>query len=276
MEVKHLDYNVKDGRLFFEVPKSENNKVISYSLDGHVFYQSKIPSDYFGWRWIEHTLLPLWERNPSMNLEVKLYDFNNEEKINTELFYIHPMKTGGSSIESAAFEYGVEWGWLYKWGTNNSFHPHSPSSYFKELDYLKDKVLFTSVRNPYSRMISFFGNIISRQSYFEQIKTKYDFNKKIKELIELNDIGMSPCYDFVYHNNKKIVPHVIRMEDGLNKEFDKLMFDYNCPVRLNNTHINKSSVGEKKWCVDDIYTSNIDLINKRYEKDFEYFGYAMK
>ena len=141
---------------------------------------------------------------------------------------------------------------------------------------IKNKVLFTSVRNPYTRMVSFFYNLISSQSYLEQIKTKDDFNKKIKELIELNDLGMSPCYDFIYHNDKKIIPHVIRMEDGLNEEFDKLMFDYNCPVRLNNIHVNKSPVKGKKWCVDDIDPVNIGMINKRYEKDFEYFGYTMK
>lgn len=276
MEMKHLDYNVKDRVVFAKVPKTENDKTISYSLNGHTFYQDKISSDYSGEWWMSHTLISLWEKNPSMDLEVKLHTFNKDEVVNTELFYIHPMKTGGSSIESAGFEYGVEWGWLYKWGANKSFEPHNPSSYFKKLDYLKDKVLFTSVRNPYNRMVSFFYNIISRQSYFEYTKTKNDFNKNIKELIELNDWGMSPCYDFVYHNNKKVIPHVIRMEDGLNEGFDKLMFDYNCPVRLNNTHSNKTPTKEKKWGVDDINPANIDLINKRYEKDFEYFGYTMK
>jgi hypothetical protein len=276
MEMKHLDYNIKNGVVFFNVPKSEEDKIISYTLDGNLFYHDRIPSHYSGGFSMTHTLIPIWEKNPSMNLEIKWHTFKDNKKINTELFYIHPMKTGGSSIESVGFDYGVEWGWLYKWGTNESFEPHKSSFYFTQLDYLKDKVLFTSVRNPYNRMVSFFYNLISLQGYIKQIKTKEDFNNKLKELIKQNNEGMVPCYDFVYHNDKKVIPHVIKMEDGLNEGFDKLMFEYNCPVRLNNTHVNKAPSKEKKWDVNDINPANIDLINKRYEKDFEYFGYTMK
>ena len=122
-----------------------------------------------------------------------------------------------------------------------------------------------------------FHNAISSIHYLDQIKTKDDFNHKLKEIIENGCEGIIPCYDFVYHNDKKIIPHVIKMEDGLGEGFNKLRFEYNSPVRLDK-HTNKSTTffKGKRYSVDNITPTNIDLINKRYEKDFEYFDYTMK
>lgn len=270
---KQLKYRLdrKTGKIHYGVPYSDMEQIVSFSIGGHIFYLNIIPPRSKLQYWSFHTKI---QNYPNLEYEVNIRD---NKKIDTELFYIHPMKTGGSSIESAGFDYGVNWGFLYKWGERFKFEPHKSSFYFTQLDYLKDKVLFTSVRHPYSRMVSFLYNPHTFIKYASQIKTKEDFNQKLKELIKNDDEGMVPCYDFIYHNDKKVIPHVIKMEDGLNDGFNKLMFEYNCPVRLEK-HANKSTTFFKgeKYGVGDINPANIDLINKRYEKDFEYFGYTMK
>lgn len=203
---------------------------------------------------------PLLKGVDNEDIEVRQNVFGN--KLDTNLFYIHITKTGGTSIEQAGYEYGVKWGrWAYK-------EYHEPSNIFMGLKIIKNKTLFTSVRNPYARIAS------DAYCPFRLInepppKTKDEFNKIINSYIHTE----YPCYDFVYHKGKQVIPHVIKMEDGLTEQFNKLMAEQNCVVRM-EIHTNKG-IG-KKYGVDDIDPANIELINNKFEKDFEHFGYTMK
>lgn len=197
-------------------------------------------------------------------------------KSQTNLFYIHIPKTGGTSVEQAAYDYGVRWG---RWRYSNY---HEPSSFFTKQEWIMKHTLFTTVRNPYNKLVSQFycphrkrSNIYSNP----KIETKEEFNTAFYEIFS-NSVHPFPQYDFVYdEEGNKVIPHVLRLEDGLEAQFNKLMKEHNCSIRMSPNHkVNvKADVdGEVKFGVDDLSPENISYINTRYEKDFEYFGYTMK
>ena len=84
-----------------------------------------------------------------------------------------------------------------------------------------------------------------------------------------------PCYDYVYHKGKKVVPHVLKLEN-LTDEFNQLMFEYNSDIRMDK-HTNKGStfIDVDKFGVEDISEENIKLINDIFANDFLYFNYEM-
>ena len=133
--------------------------------------------------------------------------------------------------------------------------------------------MFTSVRNPYKRLISSLYcpyNLCNKRLVGKDID-KDMFNRLLSDKIDRQITN----YDFVYYNGKKVVPHVLKLEN-LTEDFNKLMFDYNCGVRMDkkiNTGSNLNPL--KRFGVEDISIENIKLINEKYKNDFMYFGYEM-
>lgn len=252
---KNISFERHDTKITFSGRQITPGEV-TLLLKGQILFSFNCNNENIN-RWIKHPLLKGEDTN---DIELKQNVFG--DKLTTNLFYIHIPKTGGTSIEQAGFEYGIKWGrWMYK-------HYHKPSEYFMELDIIQGKSLFTSIRNPYTRLVSMIYcpfELIQR----EPPSTQDEFNKLINKYIHTE----VPCYDFVYYKNKKIIPHVIKIEDGLTEQFNKLMAEQNCVARM-ETHTNKGI--EKKYGVGDINPVNIELINNKFEKDFEYFGYMMK
>jgi|688.fasta_scaffold102134_1 hypothetical protein len=215
--------------------------------------------------WVGHSFLKMY---PGKEIRIVQDYFAHKGEESTELHYIHIPKCGGSTIENTGYEWGVRWS---KWHeTPHSYH--SPSNYFmNNPDLIKDKVLFTTVRNPYDRILSLtycpFNLVFQNRSQYKP--TKDEFNVWVSESIIKSDT----MYDFVYYKDKKVIPHVIKLEN-LKEEFDNLMFNYNTKIRINKSaNIGSHYYSEKRFGLEDISKENIDWINKKFEKDFIYFNY---
>jgi hypothetical protein len=153
--------------------------------------------------------------------------------------------------------------------------------------------LFTVVRNPYERVVSEYFYICEEISRFEPEAN--DMNiflaevlHRIEDFIPLNASlkiqprayyivagHFIPQYDFVYDkNHRRVVDHVLHFEN-LHNEFPALMDQYN----LSDVVLAKKSVGRrarynKRLGVENLTLSNLRLIEKIYQRDFEAFGYA--
>lgn len=272
--MKDLEYSMvhQNGidKYFFVVPPSYENSTVSLILGNTLLVESKYgPSDKpIHFNWLTH---PLTSKYKNLKVRIVLNFFGHNGFEETNLFYIHPPKCGGSSIEMTGYEYGVRWS---KWIGNESYrHYHLPSSHFMEekKELIKDKILFTSVRNPYDRIISsvycpYF--LITKNLTNVEISLS-DFNDIIKENISTT----IPVYEYVYYNDKKIIPHVLKLEN-LTNDFNKLMFDYNNNIRMNNVSNSSSYYYEgEKFRVSDINKNLLKDINNKFKLDFEYFDY---
>lgn len=275
--MKKLDFTLekKDGGIVcqFLVTSSCQPSTITLTMNGDILHEKTFgPLENDIWSWYWHPFLNHYHDG---DIKVLRNYFSYKDEIECDLFYIHPTKCGGSSIEQTGYEYGVRWG---RWSLPK-YDYHKTSEYFiKETELIKNKTLFTSVRNPYERIVSAVYCPYNRVKHRET-KKEYsleDFNNIIRERIIYNmSYETYPLYDFVYHKDKKIVPHVLKLEN-LTEDFNRLMFDYNSDIRMEKTYNKNGSYYKgKKYGVEDISLGNIKLINEKYKKDFIYFDYEM-
>merc|ERR1712050_655280 len=84
----------------------------------------------------------------------------------------------------------------------------------------------------------------------------------------------TPQYEYVYDDKgRRIVEHVVHFEN-MKEEFDALMKEYDIPVKLPTKKVNTRST-QAKLTREDLEDDTIALINDKYKKDFESFGYKM-
>ena len=226
------------------------------------------------------------KKNESVSLsnnvinEIRKQQLQNKVKLDTkykkdDIKFIHITKTAGTTIENIGKEHGYNWGKydrnylekfkkLKKFAHNNPWH--IPLQYFTTNPY-KDKILFTVVRNPYSRCISEYycpwtGNKNQNASVEE-------FNKWIQHKLTQNDIvSFLPYSEYFSYNNEIIINYILYFEN-LEQEFNHLFGN----VKLDR-HENKSMYF-KKYDIHDLDRTTIRMINDKYKKDFNLFKYKM-
>ena len=193
------------------------------------------------------------------------------------LEFVHITKTGGTSIEDWGFKNNILWSYRNrKYFENFNFANtmigniskwHIPPQYFSNNPY-DMKILFTVVRNPYNRIIS--------EYYCPWTGSKYqnnqdidEFNDWIETLLRKNTV-VSGLPQYLYLP----VNHVLRFE-SLQNDFTKMIRMYNKNIDTLLPHSNKSKFTQKKFTMDDLYKKTIEIINKKYKKDFELFDYDM-
>jgi len=153
-------------------------------------------------------------------------------------------------------------------------------------DYLK----FTCVRNPWDRLVScykskiksnkryknihFKNGVDRRFLYYKVFKAGMSFNTFVHEVCNIPDIESDfhfrSQYDFVYHNHHILINHLMKYET-LGQEYKKLNSKLGNKLaklpKMNSTKRHKptSAYFDKEL---------INLVRKRYDKDFQYFKYS--
>lgn len=191
------------------------------------------------------------------------------------LKFSHITKTAGTSIEDEGKKRGVLWGrWHSEYGWHHGTLKSKTDTLVQRYDW------FMVVRNPYTRIISEFhcryggmGNQPEKMLGF----SKGDFNnyliKKIKEVQPPNKYHLPAGHHYTpqhYYTHDTATLSVLKFEN-LKSEFNSLMKKYKLLVSLKK-HENSNP---KIFFVSDINQKLRDLINKVYEKDFEYFNYDL-
>lgn len=211
------------------------------------------------------------------------------------LRFIHIPKNAGTSIENAASKQNIHWGfkeWTKDEDKNNKKNIFKNKNPWKNIhnnktyktkkcfpwhvnyadlgdNFLdKDDTTFCVVRNPYTKIVSAYkyahGKNSSKEGLNKFIKSKLG---KFEKNEYWNGCHIMPQYKYTHEGVK--CENILSFEN-LDNEFEELLKNNDLPnIKLpkNNKSVNKLS--EK-----DLNRESIDLINKVYHKDFEYFNYS--
>lgn len=176
--------------------------------------------------------------------------------------FLHPAKTGGTSVEYTGLENGYLWG-LHDDEYLRSLRRtersmgwsvwHTPTEDFLDELYPGEEI-FSIKRNPYDRAVSSFYCPYNHSSTSSSLD---EFNAWISLTCKFRHRHyMIPCAAYVAD---------IYLEfSNLNEEF-KDLFGFEI-----DHEIHKSV---KKYGVEDLYPETIDVINIAMHSDFEKFGY---
>ncbi len=205
--------------------------------------------------------------------------------------FIHIPKTAGSSMKGLIRNH---------YNKNYKVHPvfttghmnittlynyeESPITHDNKHTFLK----FTIVRNPYSRMVSFYNAMLNLYKIDETLLSfnsflkndipdygKYCFDLTLKETINQAHLSVAAaryrlnCYDYILDE----MDHIIYFEDmekgftELNELLNTTIFDYKNLPRFKI--FNEDPLYFKKYYTEE----EIQLVNTLCSKDFEYLAY---
>ena len=149
----------------------------------------------------------------------------------------------------------------------------------KAIDISKNKYTFSFTRNPYNRILSCWNGWVkskkgSRLFLIPGItygQSFSDFVNVIKDIPdELSDqhfVTLTTCL-FI----DKIDYNFFGKVESFNNDWNKMGEEIDIPNNIRKTAV--TGVGNK---IDEFYTKDlIDIINKRYQKDFENFNYDFR
>ena len=211
------------------------------------------------------------------------------------LEFVHITKTGGTAIEAIAAASGIRWGachWHPELSTCNGVAKiadipsrqtaqgglysdwHNPHM----LEVYKCNNLFSVVRNPYTRMLSWFYCPWAGYKG-DEIITPSVLNKWLQESMRQINPAVSfsgiPQYEYVFdEKGNQRVNHVLYYEH-LEHEFNSLMQTYNMSLRYSKKSINPSKWQHRTLSIYDLSGDTLQMINKVYSQDFATFGYEM-
>lgn len=172
---------------------------------------------------------------------------------------------------------------LLKNRTDRDHHHNSIMTEYSEhdVDLMESYSSFCIVRNPYDRFISacyqirrdepeLNGNLtldeIVEQEWIQ--KDEWEFNE-----------AFIPQHRFVCFGSKLLVDKVLSYE-SLEKDWEEFTTEYNNTSKLKISPIlptANNSEDRKTWQqeIKQLSTENFNLVNQKYAKDFELFGYEM-
>ena len=184
--------------------------------------------------------------------------------VNYDLYFIHIPKNAGTSFEK---EFCKE---------------HKGHYTIKSIDKKLYNRTIAIIRNPYSRLISFYNYVKMRKNFWHsddnstkyKLHELYDYSNKntfetfIKELCNSNKfdniIHLKSQSDWVLTDENKVVSKLVRFEN-LNEDLSEIL-----GKKINLMKINSS--GNDNECHDKYYTKELkELVYKKYKKDFEIY-----
>ena len=239
--------------------------------------------DIFDYNIINKIEIQKLNRNIKFNI-----DMSKDTIINNKLKFFHIPKNAGTTIEYLGKIYGINWGindeylncddYMTDEYKNNILfdYYHYPICYYND-SIIKGKESFVIIRNPYSRIIS---QLFCKWNNYEKFYNILEFNFCFKSFL-LNSFKKNYINsriikqtDFVFKNKKKIINHVLKMEN-LEDDFNNLMKKFDININIKNRKINVSNQ-KKKFNINNIRTELLYIFNNYYKDDFSNFGYNMK
>ena len=213
-----------------------------------------------------------------MSVSYRISNFTNNRKLE----YVHIPKNAGTSMENFGKANGIMWG---RFNENYSAYCdkctyyiwHTPC-FVKEdnTDY------FTTIRNPYDRIISEFyytnSGKIKKGLYGDKkdIDVFYDWFDTNLEIYQKKDTVLGchfmPQSKYVYdENGERRIEHLVFMDKNFNKNLDKLLKQYNIITDIDT--FPRSNKRDKTFSKDDLSQEYKDKIYNMYIDDFNNFGY---
>lgn len=196
--------------------------------------------------------------------------------------FIHIPKTAGQSVEHVFLNLlGLTWETraplLLRFNDNKKLGPPR-LAHLKASDYLKYKYIsedlfnsyfkFSFVRNPWSRLVSFYNY----RKYFLLYNFKSFVMKHLEKKIWKKDYWfIGPQYEFLYDDNGKILVDFVGKFENLQNDFDKICNSINI-AKTKLPHINKSNQNILNTILDIIPAQkgkNKKSYSEYYDKESE-------
>ena len=188
-----------------------------------------------------------------------------------KLLYLHPSKTGGTSIEMGLLEQELNQSpcpnlssfrsHMYcVWGSDSSHH-WTYRQLVEEFPFLTSWSSFMTTRNPYDRVVSEWRY---QRSGNRKKDTPYHFSDDINGAIKSGAMRESayPYHWTPQHEYVGPKTSVIPMEK-IDEEWGKTGFN---PISALNVSSDK-----KEYILDD---NSVEIISKDFERDFVFFDYS--
>jgi len=189
-------------------------------------------------------------------------------------------KCGSSSIvkhfKTAQKMGGVTQGYWAN-GNEDNINFNSNRPIYKSFDLNKFDFSFSSIRNPWARVVSAYhkGGLRRMKALWEKERAERLTFIGYVNAIKHDNIScpvvkwhVTPLYRHLVRNDEVIVDHLIRVEnfqEDVNIVSDKIGIP-----RQKIPHINKSEHKDYTEYYDD---ETRDIVAEKYAKDIEYFGY---
>lgn len=183
--------------------------------------------------------------------------------------FIHIPKTGGTSIKFSILKNCEDAKWLPEerpmvnfTGDKDDWRvvQHLPYSHWEDL--LGDRWVFSVVRDPFVRAISYYVYLTKTMMCEDKFKSLsfeeiFDVNKK-----SLN-VSNKPQTDFLLDKNNKLIKNIFKYENGFSEIENHISFEIDERVNTNPLYNYLDYYDEKRE----------RLIRNIFEKDFENFSY---
>jgi hypothetical protein len=187
----------------------------------------------------------------------------------SDLKFVHIPKTGGTSIETAAKELGINWG---KYERQNQYLIHGINKWHTPQRI--EGVVFCVVRNPYERILSNFRHLHQITQYKVDILNTWipKILQQVKENPYLRDAHFLQQSEYAQHCDIHL------LYNDLQRELDWVCDLHGAPKMVLPHHfggpeqdIKRGGQEYYQFVIEDISSENLGLIKEFYSKDFELF-----
>lgn len=187
----------------------------------------------------------------------------------SDLLFCHIPKTGGTSIENAAKELGINWG---KYERQNQYLVHGINKW--HTPQRLEGTVFCVIRNPLDRILSNFKHVHPTNLYHVDLLNNWipSILQLAKENPYIRDAHFLPQSEFAKHCDIHL------LFNDLQKELDWVCDQHEVPKMVLQNHYGGPEQDRKRegleyfrFVIEDITFENQQLIRDFYSMDFELY-----